>query len=380
VVPFVVELRMLIARVIARLELGGAQLGALRLSEALRSQGVESRVLAGTATPEGIALFEDAGIAVEAWPDADEDLQYACSGAFARWLRPRISGADLAHGHMFGGWWAVTEAAHEGLPVAASEHNALQWPSGERIREMRRALRRVDAFFAHGPATRATVRRLGLPSSRLHSGRSAVEQPSRHRVPAVLEDLLRPRVLFAGRLHREKGPDLLLDAIARLSPRPACVLLGMGPAEEALSGRARELGIEELVRLPGWQDEVGPWLAGADLVVVPSRYESWSQAAVTAMAHGVPVVATNVEGLPSTLAEGRGLLVPPEDPAALASAIDDALSGRRLPDLAAARRYAARYTAPNVAAHYLAVYRGLASRAQPAPALPEGSRRRRAAA
>jgi glycosyltransferase involved in cell wall biosynthesis len=115
------------------------------------------------------------------------------------------------------------------------------------------------------------------------------------------------------------------------------------------------------VRLRGWQDAVGPWLAEADLVVVPSRYESWSQAAVTAMAHGVPVVATNVEGLPTTLAVGRGLLVPPEDPGALAGAIDDVLSGRRVPDLAAARRYAARYTATRVAAHYLAIYRRLLS-------------------
>jgi glycosyltransferase involved in cell wall biosynthesis len=133
-----------------------------------------------------------------------------------------------------------------------------------------------------------------------------------------------------------------------------------------------------VVLLPGWRDEVGPWLAEADLLVVPSRYESWSQAAVTAMAHGVPVVASNVEGLPVTLADGRGLLVRPEDPDALARAIGDALSGRRVPDLAAARRYAARYTATRVAAYYLAIYRGLLSGARPATPLatrPRPSRR-----
>jgi glycosyltransferase involved in cell wall biosynthesis len=372
---------MLIARVIARLELGGTQLGALRLSEALRTHGMETRLLAGEATPECRALFERAGIEVEVWPDSEEDMQYACSRAFAQWLRPRIADADLVHAHMFGGWWAVSEAAGPDLPVAASEHNALQWPSKPRIAEMRRALRRVDAFFAHGPATRATVRRLGLPPSRLHAGRSAVEPrlaPSG--MPASVDELPHPRVLFAGRLHREKGPDLLLEAIARLSPPPACVLLGAGPEEARLRRRARELGIDEVVRLPGWQNAVGPWVAGADLLVVPSRYESWSQAAVTAMAHGVPVVATNVEGLPITLAEGRGLLVAPEDPDALAGAINDALSGRRLPDLAAARRYAARHTPARVAAYYLAIYRGLVSRVRPATRLLEGQRARRRAA
>ena len=99
------------------------------------------------------------------------------------------------------------------------------------------------------------------------------------------------------------------------------------------------------------------------------------------MAHGVPVVATNVEGLPTTLADGRGLLVPPEDPEALAGAIGDALSGRRVPDLAAARRYAVRYTATKVGAYYLAIYRGLVSGVRPATLVAERRwTRRRAAA
>jgi glycosyltransferase involved in cell wall biosynthesis len=372
---------MLIARVIARLELGGTQLGVLRLTNALGSLGIETRVLAGNATAECRELFERAGIEVEVWPDVRENMQYASNRSFASWLSPRIEGADLVHGHMFGAWWALTEAAAATQPVAASEHNALQWPSEPRIAEMRRALRRVDAFFAHGPATRATVQGLGLPSSRLHAGRSAVEppSPSAEMSPATLDDLPRPRVLFAGRLHREKGPDVLLEAIARLSPPPSCVLLGVGPEQALLQERAAELGIEHVVRLPGWQERVGPWLAGADLLVVPSRYESWSQAAVTAMAHGVPVVATNVEGLPTTLADGRGVLVPSEDPAALAGAIGEVLSGRRRPDLGAARRYAARHTASRVASYYLGIYGELVGQGRAAThALPGVSHRRAA--
>ena len=135
------------------MELGGTQLAALRLTEALRLRRVEARLLAGQASPECQEVFEQAGIEVQVWPDAQEDMQYACSPGFAEWLRPRLADADLVHGHMFGGWWAACEAAAPGQPVVASEHNALQWPGEPRIGEMRRALRRVDAFFAHGPAT-----------------------------------------------------------------------------------------------------------------------------------------------------------------------------------------------------------------------------------
>jgi glycosyltransferase involved in cell wall biosynthesis len=349
---------MVLIRVIGRLEPGGTQLGVLRLSEALARRGFETVVLAGEATPEGRRMFEEARVPLEVWGRA-VGMQYACSEEFADWLRPRLEEADLVHGHMFGGWWAAARAAGPSVPVAASEHNALQWPEAPRLAELRRALRRVDVFFAHGPATRATIGRLGFPAARTLPGRSPIELPDaprRHRRGHGAET---PTILFAGRLHKEKGPDLLIEALPLLQKRARCVLLGVGAAEADLRRRVAALGLAQAVEMPGWQRRVGEWMAQADLLVVPSRYESWSQAAVTAMAHGLPVVATNVEGLPLTLAGGRGVLVPPEDPVAIAAAIDSVLSGGRCPDLAGARRYAERFSAERVAAHYAAAYRRL---------------------
>jgi glycosyltransferase involved in cell wall biosynthesis len=229
------------------------------------------------------------------------------------------------------------------------------------VAELRHALARVDAFFAHGPASRATLLELGMSPARLIDATSAIE-------PAVLRplaDLPAPRLVFAGRMHHEKGPDLLVEALARLRDPVPAHLLGDGPLLPALRRRARRLGLGTRVTFAGWQPQVGRWLAGASVCVVPSRAEAWSQTAVTAMAHRVPVVATAVEGLPLTLAERRGVLVPPEDPDALASAIDAVLDGRAEVDLDAARRYAERFHPKRVAAHYAGVYRRLLDARRP---------------
>jgi glycosyltransferase involved in cell wall biosynthesis len=348
---------MVLTRVIAKLELGGTQLGVLRLAEPLERLGIGTVVFAGEGSREAVQVYAQAGVPTEVW-GREPGMQYACSEAFAEWLRPRLAGSELVHGHMFGGWWAAA-AASAGVPLVASEHNALQWPDSPRVAEMRDALARVDAFFAHGPATRAVIRRLGFPAGRIHPGRSPIEVPTRWRQHPLLDPTGIATVLFAGRLHEEKGPELLLEALPLLRARVRCVLLGAGPQEFALRQRARQLGLAGAVSMPGWQMEIGKWLERADLVVVPSRYESWSQTAVTAMAHGLPVVATNVEGLPTTLADGRGILVPPEDPAALARAIDDVLVGEGRPDLVAARRYAERFTAERVAEYYAGIYERL---------------------
>src|SRR3954453_18493657 len=146
---------MRLTRVIAKLEPGGAQLGVLRTSAALRQLGIETRVLAGSATREGRRLFAAAGLAPEIFPDGDPELQYETSLDFAEWLQPRLGDADLVHAHMFGGWWAGPHAGAPGTPLVASEHNALRWPSVPPPHELGSALLRIDLLFAHGPSTRA---------------------------------------------------------------------------------------------------------------------------------------------------------------------------------------------------------------------------------
>jgi glycosyltransferase involved in cell wall biosynthesis len=344
-----------VARVIAKLEPGGAQLAAIRLTKALRDLGVESELHAGTATDAGRRLCERQGVEVEVWGGRG-DLQYGCRRSFADWLWPRLAGADLVHAHMFGAWWAAAHAVGPRTPLVASEHNAVRWPGRPRTSEMTNALRRIDLFFAHGPAARRLVIALGLPAERLREGRSAVTVTDGTRPLPGLET---PRLVYAGRLHEEKGPDVLIEALARLERPLPLYVLGTGPLEAELRSRANELGLGKRVRFAGWQHDAAPWIAGAAACIVPSRHDAWSQTAVQAMALGVPVVGSSVEGLPEVLGERRGILVSPEDPNALAAGIDALLAGRRRPDLKAARAYAGRFQPQEVAATYALEYEAL---------------------
>jgi len=344
-------------RVIGNVEPGGGQLSALRLGSALSRRGWEVRFLAGSATPTGVELFRSHGVEVEVYR-ASRSLQYECDEGFSTWLAARLAGADLVHAHQFGAWWATARAAPAAVPVVGSEHNAYQWPGEPPVGELRSALDRLDLLFVHGPTAREQLLALGATRALLREGRSAID-PTEVVRPTSLPGR---RLVYAGRLHHEKGPDLLLEALALLRDRPPLYIVGSGPLEPELRARARRLGIDGDVVFAGWRRRPAEWITGASACVVPSRYDAWSQTAVLAMALGVPVVGTAVEGLEHVLSGGRGIAVAPEDPKELARALASLLHGRVRTDLQAARRYAARFTPERVADLYEYAYSELLGR------------------
>ena len=353
-----------VVRVLGVLEPGGAQLSVLRLARAQTALGVRTHLLAGDATPQGIELARHFGFEVDALHVSDEIVdsprQWTADPLFARWLAGHVGGADLVHAHMFGAWWAASRALPPGMPLVASEHNALSWPLGDQSRAAADAVGRVDQFFVHGPGPHAHIRALGIDPARLSPGRSAIAVHSTPR-----PGLVSPRLTFTGRLREDKGPDLLLRALALMHEPPVTYLVGDGPMHREVRRLVDELGLRQKVQLPGWSQEPARYVVGADVHVVPSREEAWSQSAVTALALGVPVVATAVDGLPVTLADRRGLLVAP-DPAALAAGIQRALDGNAGLDVEAGRRYAALFQPAQIAADYFAAYQRLVRRRVPA--------------
>ena len=343
-------------RAIGVLEPGGAQLSALRLSRALRDHGIETTIVAGDATPAGLEVARAHGFEVEQFSEV-RNLQWEPCQAFADWLAERLAAADLVHGHMFGAWWAAARAAPDHVPVVASEHNALCWPRAAHDEDAATVAGRLGCFFGHGPETRAWAARIGVPGDRIIAGESAIESLDAR----PQSDIPAPRITFAGRLAAERGPDVLVEAIGMLADPPPTFLLGDGELRAALEHQVASLHLEDVVRFSGWQARPERTIAGAAVHVVPSRRDAWSQSAVLAMGLGVPVVASNVEGLPETLADGRGILVPADEPRALASAIGEVLAGRGSSDLDAARAYARRFTPERVARRYASVYRALAT-------------------
>jgi glycosyltransferase involved in cell wall biosynthesis len=220
----------------------------------------------------------------------------------------------------------------------------------------------------------------GLPAVRLRPGLSCVEGFDSRPRPGLPSE----RVVFVGRLHPEKGADLLIEALALIDRTVPALLVGTGPMEPELRRLVHARGLERSVVFAGWQSQPADWIAGAAVLAVPSRSEAWSQAAVTAMGLGVPVVGASVEGLPITLGAGRGVLVPPENPAALATALEDVLAGRRTTSVEDARAYALCFSPERVAGVYASAYRtllaqervvtartlGVSSRSEPCDALP----------
>lgn len=136
-----------------------------------------------------------------------------------------------------------------------------------------------------------------------------------------------------GRLEEQKGHVYLLEAVAKLrAAHPVrCVIVGDGPTRGILTERIRQLGLEGVVQLPGEQKEVPSWLAAFDIFCLPSLWEGLPNALLEAMALGLPVVATSVDGVPEAVANDvSGLLCPPKDSQALYVPLQDLVADPKL--------------------------------------------------
>jgi glycosyltransferase involved in cell wall biosynthesis len=135
--------------------------------------------------------------------------------------------------------------------------------------------------------------------------------------------------LFCGRLERQKGVDVLLEAASRVAPgaRFMLVLCGIGELEPALRRQARALGIEHKVVWAGWQADVRPYYAAADVFVMPSRWETFGLVFLEAMNYGLPILSTRTQAVPEVVEDGVcGLLSANEDAVQLAANMQELAS------------------------------------------------------
>jgi glycosyltransferase involved in cell wall biosynthesis len=177
----------------------------------------------------------------------------------------------------------------------------------------RRAVRRADRVVVISEEMARMTAAAGVPHKRLCVVRSAyVALPVTGNV-APQHESGAPVVGVVARLSREKGVDLAVRAhraVLAAHPNARLLILGEGPDRVALSTLAMNLGVAERVSWLGYQEDPTPFYRAMSVVLIPSRSEGLPQVVLESMAHGLPVVATAVGGLPEAIEDGvTGCLV-----------------------------------------------------------------------
>jgi glycosyltransferase involved in cell wall biosynthesis len=192
---------------------------------------------------------------------------------------------------------------------------------------------RVDRYIAVSDEVAARLRQtFHIPAGKLdvvHNGiwLTPFTRSANHALkPLLMGSMEKPIVLTSARLSPQKGHRYLLEAAA-LVPEAVFVLAGDGPERMRLEAQARQLGLTNRVLFLGYRQDIPDLLACCDLFVLPSLFEGLPLCVLEAMTANKPVIATAVGGTDEVVVHGEtGLLVPPADAAALASAIRMVLS------------------------------------------------------
>ncbi|GBQ81341.1 lipopolysaccharide glycosyl transferase [Gluconacetobacter johannae DSM 13595] len=332
---------MRIAYVINSLEGGGAAFPVPDITRVMRQEGHEVELFA-LLRRDGRALppIERTGLTVHVRDGNEKD-----NVAALRWLDRQVGAyrPDLL-------WTSLTRATAMGklvglkrrIPVVSWQHNAGLSKANIRLLRLLRGLTRLWVADS-GCVLDFTRRRLGIPEDRVASWpifRSNPDVPVAR--PWQPGDIV--RVGSLGRLHRDKGYDILCAALTILKSHGALppfeiTVSGEGATRPYLESLIRDNHLTTL-RLPGFNERVPEFLAGQHLYVQPSRREGLCIAMHEAMQAGLGVVASSVGEMPYTIEEGVcGHVVPPEDPMVLAEALATALHRpERLSELGQAAR------------------------------------------
>ena len=292
-------------------------------------------------------------------------------GRLRRWLGSRP--IDLAYVSMLkhDAYVTLGVSRQRGFPVVLRPEGAgatgdLAWQSWGRFgRRIGRRCRTADAIVSISAAITAELTAAGYDPATIVALPNGVPVPDTPWQPRP-DWQTAPQAVFVGRLAREKGLDLLIDAwpeVRARYPGARLTLIGDGPERTALAARIARLGLTAAVDLPGAVADPAVLLRAADLFVLPSREEGMSVALLEAMALGIPVVASDIPGNRGLMVDGvHGRLAPPDDPAGLARAILDQWADfdRAVPMARAARqRVADDYSIAAVAGRHMELFRTL---------------------
>ncbi len=360
------------------LGIGGAEELVLRTSTRLPGEGIQCGVVAITRRGPIADEIAAAGVPLHVaggQPGPRDPRAFANLVRLIRRERPDVVHTFLLNACLYGRLASMVA----GVPVIlAAEQNVYtrkRWRHARFERALAaRTYRVVACCRTVGESYQSQV---GVPSEKLAVVYNAVqfdpepgwdERPAARRRIGLPEDALVVGTL--GRLTEQKGHGVLLEAVAALAPRlPRLALLiaGDGPLRAGLEARAAALGVAERVTFLGIRRDREALYAAMDAFVLPSRWEGLSLALVEAMGAGRPVVATDVGGNAEVVDAGvSGILVPPDDPPALASGLESVLGDHDLAERLrghAARAARSRFSIETHVREIAALYRrGLGER------------------
>lgn len=296
-----------------------------------------------------LARLRDSGVRVVKLRRRSRFALWAWWPLFSLLRRERI---DVVHGHLFGSnvWAAVLGRLASVPAIVAHEHMwAYEGGGGSRLRPLldRELIARLaDAFVAvseEGRRRMIEVER--IPPSEIvliQNGIAGFDPGDGARVRAELGiGAGAPVVGTVGHLRPEKAFGVLIEAVAILRSEYGdlvVLIAGEGPERPSLERQVAELGLDGVVQLLGSRDDVPSILSALDVAVCCSDFEGGPLSVMEYMEAGLPVVATEVGGLPELVEEGEtGLLVPPRQPAKLSDALSRLLADPALRERLGAR-------------------------------------------
>jgi glycosyltransferase involved in cell wall biosynthesis len=327
---------------------GGAQEHVYSLVTRLNPECYDVRVVS-LSHGSSVRRLQRAGVDVTVIDEMDDDHAVrALANALAP-FRP-----EVVHNHMYRAEVVGTRAAYLLGEKGCRRPAVISTIHSSRIRcaEDRQTLRRLtplmDRLIVVSQAIEHKVReegRDGTPVSLIYNGvdlqRYNHQQPccTLHEDYSIPESS--PIVGVVARLEAEKGHRTLLDAwpaVQAVHPEAWLLIVGEGSERDALEAQAAGLGIAERVVFAGRREDVPAVTAALDVAVLPSYREAQGLSVLEAMALSRPVVASRVGGIPEMIEDGvSGLMVPPNDPGALAGAINRLLSDHPFADMVARR-------------------------------------------
>jgi glycosyltransferase involved in cell wall biosynthesis len=262
---------------------------------------------------------------------------YLCS-AIKAFRRLRADGfePDVIHAHIYdAGVPAVMIGKRNGIPVVVTEQFTgfpRRTLSRAAARKARYAYRNADRALPVSMHLQRAIEAYGI-EAKFEIVPNVVDTSLFFTAPRTAKKNDEKRMIFVGNLEpsQHKGYPTLLKALTLLGRRRSdwrLDVIGEGPERLEYQRRTEAAGLPGPVVFHGAKPkrEISEMMRGSDLFVLPSRFDNLPCVVVEALASGLPVVSTTVGGIPEMVYDDAGILVPPDDPSALADALDSVLS------------------------------------------------------